>query len=265
MLQITTTLNNPVKVHLNSSALIADLTVSSFTLTAVVNGAAATASNISLATTQVSSTHYIASMSFSSLGNHYVKLVYSTFNIEIHVEVVEESLPFLTGRLAAAEAEYVLTVDDGTNPVQGALVRVLNNAETKLLGRFISDVNGQVTLSLPAASYKARISKDGYTFTNPQSFTVVAGASQAPEIVEIFPTTIAAGGSFVIRGRNLTSTTKISLNGATAVTPTSMSESSGLIIHAIATDASGTVSVQLSKVVGSSTLTSTSKTLTVSS
>lgn len=264
MLQITTTLNNPNIVHLNSSVLVTGLVTAGFTLSAVVGGIAASVADISLSTTEVSATHYTASMSFSKLGNHYIKLAYSTFSLEIHVEVIEESLSFLTGRLAAAEAEYVLTVDDGTNPVQGALVRVLNSAETKLLGRFTSDVDGQVTLSLPAASYKARISKDGYTFSNPQSFTVVAGSTQDPEIIEVFPTTLSAGGSFVIRARNLTSVTKISLNSATAVAPTSMSTSSGLIIHSIASDATGTVSVQLSKVVGSSTLTSASKTITVS-
>mgnify|MGYP003140130183 CR=1 FL=1 len=263
MLQITTTLNNPTIVHLNSSALTSGLSTASFTLTAIVGGVAATASNISLATTEVSATHYTASMSFSKLGNHYVKLVRSTFSLEIFVEVVEESLPFLTGRLAAAEAEYTLTVNDGTNNIEGALVRVFNNTETQLLGRYLSDTNGQVILSLPAASYKARISKTGFTFTNPQSFTVVAGSGLDPEILEVFPTTLSAGGSFVIRARNLTSDVKISLNSATAVAPTSMSVSSGLIIHSIASNASGSVSVQLSKVVGSSTLTSAVKTITV--
>ena len=91
MLQITTTLNNPTIVHLDSSTLISGLNTASFTLTAVVGGAAATASNISLALTEVSATHYTASMSFSKLGNHYVKLVYSTFAESMKRASVNES------------------------------------------------------------------------------------------------------------------------------------------------------------------------------
>lgn len=63
-----------------------------------------------------------------------------------------------------------VTVDDGTNPLQNATVRMTEGANTY---RATTDVNGQCTFNLDDATYTVAITKAGYTYAG--SSLVVSG------------------------------------------------------------------------------------------
>ena len=102
------------------------------------------------------------------------------------------------------EGDYTVTIDDGTDPVQGAQVTVYDAAGTALVARGITDANGDVTFyGLPVGNYQVRAFKSGVDFSaiNPTTITVVASSGAAPIIEEAFPGTISIGDHLVILGR----------------------------------------------------------------
>jgi hypothetical protein len=83
-----------------------------------------------------------------------------------------------------------LTVNDGTNPLQNATVRMVEGVNA-----FVGQTNasGVVVFSLDAATYAVAITKDGYSFT-PASKVVSATGSQTYSMTQITPTSPAAAG-----------------------------------------------------------------------
>lgn len=74
-----------------------------------------------------------------------------------------------------------ITVDDSTNPVENATVRLTQGAQTEALQ---TDANGQVTFNLDDATYTVAITKLGYTYGG-SSLVVTGDATLTISISEI--------------------------------------------------------------------------------
>lgn len=77
------------------------------------------------------------------------------------------------GGLVSGDSMVTLTIDDGTDPVVGATVRVHNSGNTgNPLRTETTNSDGEVTFSIDDGTYKVRVSKSGYSFTVPETLTV---------------------------------------------------------------------------------------------
>ena len=65
-----------------------------------------------------------------------------------------------------------ITIDDGTDPIDGVSVAIYNSDNTIFITSATTNSSGIATVYLDDGSYKVRISKAGYGFTNPESLTV---------------------------------------------------------------------------------------------
>lgn len=65
-----------------------------------------------------------------------------------------------------------LTITDGTDPLDGVSVAIYNSANTIFITSTTTNSSGVATVYLDDGSYKVRLSKAGYGFTNPESLTV---------------------------------------------------------------------------------------------
>jgi hypothetical protein len=75
--------------------------------------------------------------------------------------------------LGAGSINWEVTVDDGTNPLDGVDVWVTTNlAGTDVIARGSTDDNGKVVFLLDAGPYYLWQQLAGYGFNNPESFTV---------------------------------------------------------------------------------------------
>jgi hypothetical protein len=87
-------------------------------------------------------------------------------NVDLILEDTGTTLPAQISGIdtGSGSGAYTITatVTDGTNPLQGATVRVREgiNAYTGT-----TDANGEVTFALDAATYSVAVTKDGYSFT----------------------------------------------------------------------------------------------------
>lgn len=76
--------------------------------------------------------------------------------------------------LGAGSVAEIFTINDGVNPLDGVDVWVTTDlAGTDVVARGYTNISGQVTLMLDPGSYYAWKQLSGYTFTNPEAFTVV--------------------------------------------------------------------------------------------
>tara|TARA_Y100001973_G_scaffold106820_1_gene188383 strand:+ start:18018 stop:18863 length:846 start_codon:yes stop_codon:yes gene_type:complete len=259
---LTVKVGTPLQIHLNSAIFTTGLTASSFTVTGSINSTAVSnaVSELSFGVTGISATHYLATVTYQKEGTHYLKIAYTnsssggefteTYLVEYLVHVVKDTVGFLSGRESGADGEYVFTVTDSSdNAVEGATVRVMDSAGTKILMRLTTNSSGKVTFSIAAGTYKLYTTKSGYDFSsvNPSTITVVASNYLAPVVSEFLPTSPSADGVLAVSGMHFNSGTTALVDG-TAVTPTSISSAGGLLLLTMPSTASGTSTVQLRNV-----------------
>jgi hypothetical protein len=78
-----------------------------------------------------------------------------------------------TGTAIGGSSMVTLTIDDGADPVVGAMVRIYNSANTgNPLRTETTDALGQVSFSIDDGTYAVRVTKSGYSFTTPETLTV---------------------------------------------------------------------------------------------
>jgi hypothetical protein len=131
-------------------------------------------------------------------GTLYVQLVRGGDRFMYTVQVSEPTFSD-----AALEGDYTVTVDDGSGPVPGAIVRVFDAAGTRLVQRGVSDALGQVTFyGLPTGNYQVRAYKDGVDFSsvNPTTITVVPNQNELPVASEVLPVEGSIGEVLVVSG-----------------------------------------------------------------
>lgn len=92
------------------------------------------------------------------------------------MEDIRDAISAVGGLSGAGAEEHEMTIDDGSNPIDGAEVWVSTDlAGTNVVaGTLTTDASGNVTFMLDAGSYYAWVQKAGYNFSNPTSFTVTA-------------------------------------------------------------------------------------------
>jgi hypothetical protein len=118
-------------------------------------------------------------------------------------------------------SQVTLTIDDGTNPVEGVRVNVYDSGNTTLLrGGLTTDVAGQVVFAIDDGTYKVRLALSGYSFTVPETLTVsgtttdtYSGTSlisipspSAPDLCVIFARSLRDAGGNVIASQAVTAT-----------------------------------------------------------
>ena len=75
--------------------------------------------------------------------------------------------------LEAGSTSWVITITDGSNPLDGCDVWVTTDVNgTNLVARGTTNASGEVTFLLDNGSYYCWKQLTGYSFTNPESFTV---------------------------------------------------------------------------------------------
>jgi hypothetical protein len=100
------------------------------------------------------------------------------------------------------EGEFTITINDGTNPVVGAVVRVFDVGGSLLVTRGTTDALGQVVVSLPVGTYQYRVVKEGFDATaiNPTTFIVQANDDVSPVLDEVVPGTASIGDTILLLG-----------------------------------------------------------------
>jgi len=126
-------------------------------------------------------------------------------SIMLGVTVLEYALlvsPASTVADPALEGDFVVTVDNGVDPIPEATVRVFNAAGTTLVTRGATDSLGEVTFALAAGQYQLRFSKDGIDFQddNPTNIIVNPNDDVVPILNELVPATGSIGDVIAIQG-----------------------------------------------------------------
>lgn len=243
---IKTMLGVPRLLHLHDATLISGLSLSDFTIV-IFSESANILSSSTFTLREVEAGHYTISLSFPSVGNYYFSIEYTTFFEEYSIDVENEDISFLARRSAASDSEYEMTVvDDQGLVVPSALVKVFNYADTKVITKGTTNQLGKITFTLEVGSYKARVSKEGYSFTsiNPVSFTVVASDEVNPVIKEFLPTAVDADSTLCIKGLNFSTSTVAFLDGV-QTSLQAVSVDGNTVLVSIPADATDSISIQL--------------------
>jgi hypothetical protein len=139
---------------------------------------------------------------------------------ETHGAYLHVGLPNPYVSQYGAEGTHTFTVQDsGENPIEGVVVRVFTSAGGGMLARGTTDAAGQASFDLPAGDYEARLTKSGYSFSNPEEFTVVEGEVEDPYVDFLLPTTAAVASRVAISGRFFTGDNVTVLAGGETVSP----------------------------------------------
>jgi hypothetical protein len=87
--------------------------------------------------------------------------------------IVQEELA-LASTAGTGAISHELTIDDGTNPIDGAEVWATTDlaGSNVVAGTLSTDALGKVTFMLDAGDYYAWTQVAGFNFTNPTAFTV---------------------------------------------------------------------------------------------
>jgi hypothetical protein len=170
-------------------------------------------------------------------GILFIDFTHGGHTFDYTISVQDQPLPD-----ASLEGEYVVTVDDGVAPVQGALVRVFDAAGTRFITRGTTDALGQVTFTLPVGNYQVRAFRDGYDFSsiNPTTITVTASESAAPVLVEVLPTTASIGDTIALVGRLFTQDSQV-VFGAEATVAADYVNAAGTVLLVTVPTLVGTV------------------------
>jgi len=236
----------PETVHLDSTELITGLTLTDFTVSAF-SDTSNVSSSLTITVSEISATHYVASVSFPEAGNYFISFTYGSYTEKYQVGVEREDTALLALRSGSSESDYEITVEDDESAIiSGATVRVFNSTETKLLTKGTTNTSGKVTFALPVGTYKVRASKSGYSFTsiNPTTIVVTATDTVNPVIEEFVPESVSASDILCIKGLHFSSNTVAFLDG-TEVALSSISKDGKVVLVNIPADAADSISVQL--------------------
>ena len=141
---------------------------------------------------------YMVAVTPSKPGTLHIHMVRATFTFDytLYVKAAEPvSDPSLEG-------EFTITVNDGADPVQGAVVRIFNAGGTLLVTRGTTNAAGELKVSLPVGTYEYRVYKDGFdaTSVNPTVFTVQPNDDISPLLEEVVPGSASIGDTIMLLG-----------------------------------------------------------------
>lgn len=109
-------------------------------------------------------------------------------DIATDIAKVQTAVDAINVGTGAGARTVTVTVDDGTNPLQNATVRMTEGANTY---RTTTDVNGQCTFNMDDATYTVAITKAGYSFAG-SSLVVDGVETPTYSMTQISPTPSAS-------------------------------------------------------------------------
>jgi hypothetical protein len=183
--------------------------------------------------------YYFVRITPQTAGTLHLHMVHTAHEFDYTLQVSREPDPLGDPTL---EGEYTVTVDDGVDPVQGAVVRVFDAAGTKFITRGTTDALGDVTFTLPIGNYQVRAFKDGVDFDaiNPTTITVTPTAEAAPLVYEVLPATGSIGDTIAIIGRLFDQTSQVRF-GAEATVAADYVNPAGTVILVTVPALTGTI------------------------
>jgi hypothetical protein len=115
------------------------------------------------------------------------------------LDTINDNIASLSAGSGSGAFVVAITVTDGTNPLQNAIVRLTEGANTY---RATTNVSGVATFSLDAATYTRSITKGGYTFTpNTLAVSGATTSTSAMTATTIPPPSDPDGCTVTIRAR----------------------------------------------------------------
>lgn len=116
----------------------------------------------------------VTTSKFTNLFNYYAGVGFdsSTDTLEDIRDAIDDIAPGGAGSGTGSNA-VTITVDDGSNPVEGAQVWVTTDAAgTNTVASGYTNTSGQLVVYLDDGTYYVWKQYGGYTFTNPETMTV---------------------------------------------------------------------------------------------
>lgn len=245
MITLKGIVGSSIRVPLYSSSLTTGLTLTDLSIDAALDGEyiSSFVSDYSVSLSEIDSSNYANSYSLSIVpqqeGVLIITVTYSSYEQSYIIQVYEEDVSYLAGKIKGSVGDYTLTINDSeASPIEGVMVRVYNSAQTKLLHTLKTDSNGEVEISAPVGEYKAVLTKSNYSFSNPKSITIVGNQEVPPRIKELVPSSSSAGSIIAIKGLHFGDGTQVRFDG-TYVTPSSISTSEDVLLVTVPSTLSG--------------------------
>jgi len=180
-------------------------------------------------------------------GLLFVRLTRGADVFDYAFQVQHEALDVLGLMQAGADGDFTITVDDGTDPVIGALVLIYDATGTKLLTRGTTDSNGQVLGSLPAGTYKTRATYNGYEAMALTTLTIVANTNVPPLLDVVLPGSAAEADRVALGGRFFAADAEVLFGEASPVIPLAVYGEGTLLVAVVPAALSGVVAVRVRK------------------
>lgn len=244
MITLKGTVGQSLRIPLYSTNLTTGLSLTDLSLDAALDGSyvSSFSSGYALSLVEISSSNYANAYSLSltppSSGVLVITINYSSYEETYVIQISDEDISFLAGKIKGSVGDYSLTVKDSSNSViPGVTVRVYNNAQTEQLHVLKTNDSGTVEISAPAGSYKLVLSKPNFSFSNPKSIVITSNDETAPMIVELLPASIAEGGTIAIKGLHFGTGTQVRF-GDSYVTPSHIGKNQDILLVSVPTSLS---------------------------
>lgn len=197
-----------VSFHLHEAADTSGLTLASFDVKAAQDAdfVADPVADWGLTLTEVDSVNfpglYFVTLVPPLAGMVTLHLNRGADHYSILAQVFSPSASSGGGGGSGTYGELVLTVDDGTDPIEGVVARVFASGGSAVISSGTTDANGQAVFTLPVGSYDVRYYKSGVTFSNPLGVVVVANDDVAPLLDAVLTTDpVAVSTEMALLGR----------------------------------------------------------------
>ena len=241
MINLKGTLGQSLRIPLYSSNLATGLVLGDLSIDAALDGSyiSSFTTNYSVSLSEIDNSNFQKAYSLSitpqASGTLIITINYSSYEQSYVIQIDDEDVSYLAGKIKGSTGDYVLTVKDtGNSAIPGVIVRVYNDDQTNLLHTLKTDDDGEVEISAPAGDYKLVLSKPNYSFTNPKEITITSNDDVAPKIVELIPSTAAAGDLIAIRGLHFSDGTQVRF-GSSYVTPTHIGKNLDILLVVVPT------------------------------
>jgi hypothetical protein len=244
-----------LRIPIVDSSDTTGLVIGGFTITGVISGSYSSdpVADLTLVLVEVDAInvpgYYELVVTPSEVGLTYLKLVDNDTH-EIHLQVEHEGVDIIGETMRGAEGTLELIVEDsGSTAIEGALVRILTSSGSGLVARGYTDSDGEISFDLPVGSYYARLSKQGYDFSdyNPTSVAVTSWASTTPVVEELLPSEASEGDSVAVRGQFFLGDNVVALVAGDEVTPEAVSDDGTILIFVVPTDLDSPAAIKVQK------------------
>jgi len=239
MITLKGIIGQSLRIPLYNTNLATGLSLTDLSIDAALDGVYLTSftATYSAILTEIDSSNYAKAYALSvtpiKQGLLILTVNYSSYVQTYVIQVEEEGISYLAGKIKGSVGDYALTVSNSLSAaIPGVTVRVYNAAQTEQLHVLETNSSGVVTISAPAGSYKLVLSKPNYSFTNPKSIIITANEDVVPRLAEILPSSVAAGGTIAIKGLYFGTGTQVRF-GSSYVTPSHIGDNKDILLVSV--------------------------------